>query len=454
MDNSIIVIDDERDFLDSVKRGLITSGISNVRIEENSRKVASIFNDGADFDVALIDITMPEMDGVELLEVIKSKSPSTECIMVTAVDEARTAMNCLKKGAYDYLVKPISKEDLVASVIRALERKRLVDILDLSKSKAVPKLKHKEAFKPIITRSANVLRVLKEAELHAISDIPILITGETGTGKELLAGAIHAASARAKFNFTPVNMESLNVNLFSAEFFGHTKGSFTGAEKDRVGYLESTNLGTLFLDEIGNLPPELQGKLLRVLQDGEFIKLGTSKPRKVDIRFVAATNSDLDKLMAKKLFRRDLYYRLRGGWLHLPSLRERPDDIPLLISRFIEEFAGTDSDFKIEEEAMQMLLDYHYPGNIREMKGIIQSAVNLAHGRPISPKSLPEYLRKPISRLTRQTKSDPIIPLADVEKGHILHAYDRMDKNKSQTARVLGIGLNTLRRKLESYGIE
>ena len=163
MDNSIIVIDDEQDFLDSVKRGLITSGINNVRVEENPRKVASIFTDGADFDIALIDITMPEMDGVELLELIKATSPSTECIMVTAVDEARTAVNCLKKGAYDYLVKPISKEDLVASVIRALERKRLVDILDLSKSKVVPKLKHQEAFKPIVTRSANVLRVLKEA---------------------------------------------------------------------------------------------------------------------------------------------------------------------------------------------------------------------------------------------------------------------------------------------------
>ena len=296
--------------------------------------------------------------------------------------------------------------------------------------------------------------MLKEAELHAISDIPILITGETGTGKELLARAIHAASARAKYPFTPVNMESLNANLFSAEFFGHTKGSFTGAEKDRVGYLETTNLGTLFLDEIGNLPLELQGKLLRVLQDGEYIKLGTSKPRKADIRFVAATNSDLDRLMAKKLFRRDLYYRLRGGWLNLPSLRERPDDIPLLIGRFIEEFTGPDSHSGIDEEATQLLLGYNYPGNIREMRTIIQSAVNLAQGGPISPKTLPQYLRKPVSRLTQRSTSESIMPLAEVEKGHILQVYDRMDKNKSQTARALGIGLNTLRRKLESYDIE
>jgi transcriptional regulator with PAS, ATPase and Fis domain len=318
----------------------------------------------------------------------------------------------------------------------------------------VPKLKNEEAFKLIVTRSANVLRVLKEAELHAKSDIPILITGETGTGKELLARAIHTASARAKFRFTPVNMESLNANLFSAEFFGHTKGAFTGAEKARAGYLESTNLGTLFLDEIGNLPPELQGKMLRVLQDGEYFKLGTSKPRKVDVRFVAATNLDLDKLMAKKLFRRDLYYRLRGGWLHLPSLRERPDDIPLLISRFIEEFAGPDSNCGIDQKTMQLLLDYDYPGNIRELKGIIQSAVNLAQEGPISPQFLPEHLRKRVSRVTPRSKPASIIPLLVVEKSHILEVYDRMDKNKSQTARALGIGLNTLRRKLESYGIE
>lgn len=411
---------------------------------------------GGAFDIALIDITMPGIDGIELLEMIKNTSPNTECIMVTAVDEARTAMNCLRKGAYDYLVKPISKEELVLSVNRALERKRLFDILDLSKRRTLPKLKHEEAFKPIITRSANVLRVLKEAELHAASDIPILITGETGTGKELLARSINAASSRAKFPFIPVNMESLNATLFSAEFFGHTKGAFTGAEKDRAGYLESANQGTLFLDEIGNLPLELQGKLLRVLQDGEYTKIGTSKPRKVDVRFIAATNSDLDRLMAKKLFRKDLYYRLRGGWLQLPPLRERKDDIPLMTVRFIEEFARPASNCGIEEEATPLLLNYDYPGNIRELKAIIQSAVNLAQKGPISPKFLPEYLRKrkPVSRATPHSGTETVIPLTEAEKSHILTTYNQMGKNKSQTANVLRIGLNTLRRKLESYHVE
>jgi two-component system response regulator AtoC len=204
MDNRIVVIDDERDFLESVSRGLITAGYKNVLIEADPRKAAAVFEQGQQFDIALVDITMPEMDGVELLEIIKSTSPATECIMVTAVDEARTAIRCLKKGAYDYLVKPISKEDLISSVNRAFERKRLVEILVLGKRRTLPKLINKQAFSPIITRTDAVFRILKEAELHAISDIPILITGETGTGKELLSRAIHAASARGGSAFTPV----------------------------------------------------------------------------------------------------------------------------------------------------------------------------------------------------------------------------------------------------------
>jgi transcriptional regulator with PAS, ATPase and Fis domain len=298
-----------------------------------------------------------------------------------------------------------------------------------------------------------MLRVLKEAELHAASDLPILITGETGTGKELLARAIHAASHRAGFIFTPINMESLNAQLFESQFFGHTRGAFTGATEDRVGYLESTNRGTLFLDEIGNLPLELQGKLLRVLQDGEFIKIGTSAPRKADVRVIAATNSNLEPMMAKKMFRKDLYYRLKGGWLHLPPLRERQDDIPLLITRFIKKFCGA-SGTPIEREALAMLIAYDYPGNVRELESVIQSSVNLSQGRPISPEHLPENLRKrrAKSKTAHPSTADTIATLDQMEKNHILSVYDQMGRNKSRTARALGIGLNTLRRKLESYG--
>ena len=454
MDNSILVIDDEHDFLDSVRRGLITSGIRNVRTEEDPRKAAAAFEDGEEFDIALIDITMPEMDGVELLEIIRSSSPNTECIMVTAVDEARVAIDCLRKGAYDYLVKPISKEHLVSTISRALERRRLIEILDLRKRKTLPRLSNEEAFRPIVTRTAEMARILKEAELHAASDIPILITGETGTGKELLAKAIHAASLRSAKTFTPVNMESLNLQLFESQFFGHIKGAFTGAAGDRAGYLETTHRGTLFLDEIGNLPFELQGKLLRVLQDGEFIKIGTSAPRKVDIRFIAATNSDLERMMAQNRFRKDLYYRLKGGWLNLPPLRERRQDIPLLMERFLKEYGGLQGT-SIEEDAMFLLMNYDYPGNIRELKSIVHSVVNIAQGRPIASKYLPENLRKkmPKSKATDPSTADAIPSLEQIEKNHILSVYEKTGRNKSQTARILGIGLNTLRRKMESYGV-
>jgi DNA-binding NtrC family response regulator len=432
------------------------SGFRHVQMEIDPRKGAARFAQGEVFDIALIDVTMPFINGVGLLELIKKTSPNTECIMVTGKNDAKVAVQSMKKGAYDYLIKPISRDELVLTISRALERKRLLDILDLEKKRTLPKLIHAEAFRPIVTRSDKLLRVLREAELHSLSDVPVLITGETGTGKELLARAIHAASPRAKFPFIPINMASVTGNLFDAEFFGHTKGAFTGAEKDRMGYIEHTNKGTLFLDEIGSLPPELQGKLLRLLQEGEYIKLGTSMSQKADVRFIAATNADLERLMAKGMFRKDLYYRLKGAWLHLPPLRERTEDIPLLLTTFLEKFGGVNVSTGIDEQAASILSNYDYPGNIRELRSILQSAVNLAQGKPISTRFLPNYLqkRKAISMRDSQPISKPVAAFSEVEKEHILKVYNQMGRNKSQTARVLGIGLNTLRRKLRAYGLE
>jgi DNA-binding NtrC family response regulator len=456
MNNSIIVIDDDRDFLDITRRGLFASGYQNVEIEDNPKQAALRFETGENFDMALIDMTMPGLNGIELLDIIKTTSPNTECIMVTALNEARTAVDCLKKGAYDYLVKPVSKNDLILSIQRGLERKRLLDILEVKKKDTLPELAHVGPFKPILTQSAKVLKILKEAELHAASDVPILITGESGTGKELLARAIHAASPRSRYPFWPVNMASATGSLFDDEFFGHVKGAFTGADKDRAGCLEKADKGSLFLDEIGTLPLELQGKLLRFLQDGEFTKLGTSTPRKADVRLIAATNEDLDRLMPKKLFRKDLYYRLRGSWLHLPPLRERKEDIAPLINRFLEEFCGPGRNCNLEAETLSVLTDYDYPGNIRELRSIIQSAVNLAQGRPLSTKFLSPRLRlrKPAAKTGPQSIEQEIIPLDEMEKSYVLKIYRLTDKNKCRTARLLGIGLSTVRRKLEGYGVK
>jgi DNA-binding NtrC family response regulator len=454
--NTILVIDDEQHFLDSVRRVLNTAGFQDVAIETDPANVIAIFERGDPIDLALIDVSMPGISGIEVLDSIMRTSPDTECLMITAVNDAKIAVQCIKKGAYDYLLKPISRDDIVLAVNRALERKRLLGLLDIKKTSDVSHLKCVEAFKPIITRSINLLRIMKEAELHAVSNVPVLITGESGTGKELLARAIHDASPRAKHLFTPVNMAGLTGTLFDSEFFGHTKGAFTGAEQDRKGYLETTNRGTLFLDEIGHLPLELQGKLLRVLQDGEFLKVGASHFQKTDIRFIAATNIELDPLIAKGKFRKDLFYRLKGAWLHLPPLRERREDIPLLIDTFIDEFEGTHKNKSIDEQALSLLIDYDYPGNIRELRSIIQSSINLAQGRRVSEAFLPELLLKRKKGLKKEIpkQNDSIAPLEQIEKNHILKAYAYSEKNKALAARLLGIGLNTLRRKLKHYRVD
>jgi two-component system response regulator AtoC len=456
MDSTILVIDDEQHFLDSVRRVLNTAGFRDVELETDPANAIAIFERGDPIDLALIDVSMPGISGIEVLESIMRTSPDTECLMITAVNDAKIAVQCIKKGAYDYLLKPISRDDLVLAVNRALERKRLLRALDIKKTSDVSHLKCVEAFEPILTRSINLLRIMKEAELHAVSNVPVLITGESGTGKELLARAIHDASPRAKHLFTPVNMAGLTGTLFDSEFFGHTKGAFTGAEHDRKGYLETANRGTLFLDEIGHLPLELQGKLLRVLQDGEFLKVGASHFQKTDIRFIAATNIELDPLIAKGKFRKDLFYRLKGAWLHLPPLRERREDIPLLIDTFMDEFEGTNKNKGIDEQALSLLIDYDYPGNIRELRSIIQSSINLAQGRRISEAFLPEFLLKRKKGLKNKIpeQNGSIPPLEEIEKDHILKAYDYSGKNKALTARLLGIGLNTLRRKLNHYRVD
>ncbi len=456
MDNSIVLIDDEPLFLDSIRRGLNFCGFKNVRSEQNPNKAAGLFKAGKSFDVALIDVMMPGTSGIELLDVIKNTSPNTECLMVTAINKAQVAVECMKKGAFDYLIKPISRDNLGLAVRCALERKRVLDILHPRKKMTSTALTHAKAFRSIITRSPKVLKILKEAELHATSDIPVLITGESGTGKELLARAIHCVSPRAKFSFTPINMASVTGSLFDAEFFGCTRGAFTGAEKARMGHLEQANKGTLFLDEIGDLPLEFQGKLLRVLQEGEYLKLGTSKPQKTDVRFISSTNADLDRFKDKGTFRKDLYYRLKGACPHLPPLRERKEDIPLLVDKFLKEFSDVSGKEAISEEASILLINYDYPGNIRELRSIIQSAVNLAQGRQISANFLPPHLRKrkPVARSYSQKEDgSSISPLEEVEKAHVLKVYEQTDRIKTQTAKLLSISLSTLRRKLNTYGV-
>lgn len=455
MNNHILVIDDEAVFLRSVKRVLYNCGYQEITLEADPEKAVDLFGRNAVFDVAMIDVTMPVMDGITVLDKIKSLSPETECVMVSAVNEANVAVKCLKKGAFDYLVKPVTQEDLALCLRNAMERKRFMEILHLNKSPHIPELSDKSAFRSIVTRSPRMMRILKEAEIHAKSNVPILITGESGTGKELLATAIHQVSPRKNTVFTPINMAALTPTLFDAQFFGYTKGAFTGADKNRTGYLEHTNNGTLFLDEIGILPLELQGKLLRVLQSGEYMKIGSNSLQKTDIRLIASTNEDLEKLIQKDEFRKDLFYRLNGAWLHLPPLRERKEDIAILTQAFIREFQNETNDCRLKDEVVARLAHYDFPGNIRELRSIIQSAVNLAHGGCITVSHLPEKFRqmKRVVSLKIAPQSDELLTLAEAEKQLILKTYEYTSGNKSQTAKILDVALNTVRKKLESYGV-
>lgn len=458
MKNRIIIIDYNRASMDQLLSKLRAVGYSDLLTADTAEAAFNLLSENPHVDLALIDMNMPDMEGISILDHIKNLSPGTECIMVTAINEARTAVECLKKGAYDYLVKPVAKDVLAITLPKALERKRLLDILDIEKHRECPALAYPEPFSPIMTRSSTMLRLLKEAELHAAGDLPILITGESGTGKELLAWAIHQASPRAGYPFTPINMASISAGLFEAVFFKPPETASSGNDQS-VHFLEHTNKGTLFLDEIGDLPLELQGKLLRVLQEGEFSRVGSKDRIILDLRVIAATNEDLDAMIARKAFRKDLYYRIRSGWLHLPPLRERAEDMPLLTDTFLTKyFPDTPPGKRITDRAMHVLTAYPWPGNIRELKSVLHEAAASADGGIIDIMHLPDSVRDATRRSADRTRGSKksyqvgVRTLAEVEKAHILRIYHQLDKNKVRTAKALGIGLNTLRRKLAAYG--
>ncbi len=454
MNERILIVDDERTFLNSVVRKLRLEGYASVTAETDPTLVPPLL-EAEDFAVAFLDIAMPGASGLDLLRLIKERSPETECIMVTANQDIPSVVQSIKLGAYDYLVKPIQPNQMLHALDRALERRRMLDFLLLRQDQAAEgPLENPGAFEPFLTCNDKTLRILREAELHARSDIAVLVTGETGVGKELLALAIHLASPRASGPFVPVNMLSLTPSLFESEFFGHVRGAFTGATQDKAGCLTQARSGTLFLDEIGDLPMELQGKLLRILQEGEFTPVGGTRPQRADVRFIAATNQDLEALVRDGRFRKDLYYRLRFARLHLPPLRERKDDIRLLAHAFVKHSSRPEAN--LGEEAEAALVGHDWPGNVRELRGVIEAAANLAERGEITP-ALLNIPKPPSGRLAASSnapRETVIEPLAEVERRHILTAYHALGDNKTQTARALGVSLATLQRKLKAYRVK
>ena len=447
----ILLVDDEAFFLKIMQENLRSLGYENLTSLSDSAEVSAAAQ-AKSFDAAFLDINMPGMDGLELLEQVKMISPQTECIMVTSNEDIPSVIKAIKLGAYDYLVKPVTAGQLERALDRALERKRMMDIHFLRQEKSFDEaLDQPEAFAEIVTSDKTMLRLLHEAELHARSDIPVLISGETGTGKELMARSLHRASRRAQGPFVAVNMLSLSASLFESEFFGHAKGAFTGAINEKKGYLGEASKGTLFLDEIGDLAMDIQGKLLRILQEGEYTPVGKTNPLRADVRFVAATNQDLDALVAEGRFRKDLYYRLRFAQLRLPPLRQRLDDVRLLAGTFLQRSSRPQAELTTASESR--LITHDWPGNVRELKGVIEAAANLAETGQIKPEHL--NLPKPEYEAAIDQGSEEIAePLAEIERKHILRVYEAMNCNKTQAAHQLGISLATLQRKLKAYQVK
>jgi DNA-binding NtrC family response regulator len=445
---SILIIDDELSFLRSLRRLLWDQGYEDVFIEQNPLNVFKLIEEN-NFDLIILDVSMPEMDGITLLEKISQTHPRIPIIMVTAVDTLETALKAIKLGAYEYLTKPPDTNRLFLTIKRAIEQRLLYLERDSLRTPKISFKTHKENFANIITNSPEMFKVFDIVEIFAPTNETILIIGETGTGKDLIAKKIHELSPRKDFPFISVNLASISSSLFESELFGHVKGSFTGATQDKSGFFEAANMGTIFLDEIGELPKELQGKLLRTIQYSEIYRIGSTKPINLNIRIIAATNKDLGEAVEKKEFRADLFYRLNRGYIQLPPLRERRNDIELLLNYFLE-IGNKNYNKNIKgftPDILHKLESYPFPGNIRELENVVFNAVaKTKDGEKITEIVLPS------SQIIKEeiiSEGDPLITLDEALKRHILNVLKNVNGNTTKAATILGVSERTLQRRLQ-----
>ena len=445
----ILVVDDENSYLELVKGLLNDEGYKNVLTENNPLKVMPLL-DRTDVDLILLDIYMPEMNGLDLLEKIYAEYPSIPVVIVTAVNEVEIALKAVKLGAYEFITKPPDTDRLFLTIQRALSKRLLESERDSLRKAFVEEKPERRVFSDLITDSALMYKVFELVEIFAPTNETVLIAGETGTGKDLIAKKIHDLSPRRDYQFIPVNLASISTSLFESELFGHRKGTFTGAHGDKMGYFESANKGTIFLDEIGELPMHLQGKLLRTIQYNEVYRIGDSKPVNLDIRIISASNKNLLEAVNKKEFRADLYYRLNRGFIHLPPLSKRGSDIVILAEYFLE--AGNKvynrNILGFSEEVLEAFKSYSFPGNIRELENIIMNAVvKTSNEEYIKEIDLPaEYLKKPEVK-TQPTK---LMTLEEAEEEHILNVMKYVSNSVQRAAPILGVSERTLQRRLKT----
>jgi DNA-binding NtrC family response regulator len=394
---------------------------------------------GGDADAIITDLIMPGMRGHELLAEVRRHRPELNVIIITAFGAIDSAIALVKAGAYDYLTKPFGTDELLLTLERALEESRL--------RREVVRLAAASLGLPGFVGASRIIQdVCHLVRRAAASASPVLITGESGTGKELVARALHQLSARGG-SFVAINCAALPENLLESELFGHEKGAFTGADREKQGLLEAAHRGTLFLDEVTELPAALQPKLLRALEEGEVRRLGATQPRQFDIRFVAATNRDIERRVAEGHFRDDLFWRLHVLHVHVPPLRDRTADIPLLVEHFLSERTAS-------PEAIAVLTAYAWPGNVRELRNALERAATLATGPEIQVHDLPPRIRDSGSAVIRVADaSRRNLPLRDLERAYILEVLRQTGGNKSRAADILGLDRKTLYRKLDEYRV-
>lgn len=449
----ILIVDDDEGLLFSIRAALLSAGLPDPALSSDSRTVCDFVSKHR-FHLVLLDLIMPHLGGLELLQQIKNGWPDTECIIVTAVDEVDTAVQAMRYGAYDYLVKPLNLERTTIAIAHALERYQLKQGIALfERPQSFSDLEHPDAFATMVARDEAMALVFRQAETCAASDYNVMITGETGVGKGMLARIIHNLSPRCKGPFVAVNMPAFSHTLFEDDIFGHIRGAYTGAVADKRGFFETAQGGTLFLDEITELAPAMQGKLLRVIEEKEFYKLGSTDIVNVDLRVLSASNRDVAETMATGHLRRDLYFRLNEYHIHIPALRRRPKDISALANHFLHMHAAKNKRpiKRISPELISALQQYSFPGNVRELENIIASAVLVETGEALSVSSVQESIA---SQATAPLNAGDFIPLDEMQKIHIVRALQLTGGNRTHAARLLGISLRTLQRKLKIYGLD
>jgi len=463
MGNKILIIDDERPILSSLTVLLAQHDIFDVDVLQDSRKAFKKIDDG-DYRVLILDMSMPEVTGMDILRHVRERHPHMESVILTGVGDVEMAVEAMKLGAYDYLTKPVSQERLVFTMRRALERVQMRQELTALKSGLTrANLRHPEAFNQILTRSPRMISVLMKVEQIAPTNGSVLIWGESGTGKELVATAIHKLSTRASRPFVAVNAGVFAAELFASEFFGHNKGAFTGATETHKGFLEKADGGTLFLDEIGGLSHEIQVKLLRVLQEGEFFRVGSTVPLHADVRIIAATNKNLHNEIRAGTFRKDLFYRLNINSIQLPPLREREGDVTFLANHFLRVYSREHGkEVKaFSDAAIEALARYDYPGNVRELQNVVASALVLERSERLEKESLPSYLLDAVKKglMVLPAAADGVDrssmrSLEDVEKEHVARVLNACSGNRTHAARILGLSRAGLHLKLKKYGLD